>query len=779
MFLKRLIQFLFQIDSAASSTDKQQAEAALSQVSAALQAESNLSEDTKVALLTWARTIQNKLYDVPFKTDTDTDAPTETTPEPEAPPTNPDPDSSTETHPEPAPEPIPTPAPEVEKDPFQYVELSATDGNANKVTLQSALNTGSAIKILTPGTYPLTPLVLIKSQTLDLNGSTIKLNGRKYGGALFFLSGERPSIQNGTIQGSFDEPAVPLSDPNFFEGESLIGLYPYAYSNAKISNLKLHHSWGYAVCERTNAEAATLLGLPDGQTAAMARCYVYLNRTIARKESKPGYLGGQISTTATGDYVYKTAKMDLTPALSSMAPKLRGPQTNYQYISASNGLGYFRIISDRRIEYEFTVPGESEPVCRTALQGEAVRIPDGAIDVSVTTYCKASNASDWKIGEGADVRDVGYVIYLSNHVGGLDVQNCEMSFNSSLGMCGTSLGATYVKNCTSIGNGRLNRDSKPSHTTVGFIDIEDNPTCFVSLENITSDLETNGAMLGAVTASVKNWRGSTIIIYRGLSALVENSDAYIGLFSNDTPTELIIRNSTIRGATVNKLPDSVQTEHCTFYNCPIRTVNDSDGKYIYSNTYTSAGSALTGLVNICLKTPGGWNGAGLSTLEGSHAQLFINGSEDTPLGKWKPMIATGDCFGLQVDDTIYPNGFTICGAKIAPGRYRHPAKVDAMFGVFEGCDFDLSKREFCTVGKHMYDKPLEFNSCTIHNANNPLFGRNGTAAFGVGRGTVIVFKNCTIDKKDNICVTRANTPGITTAGVPTIEFINCTFGNES
>lgn len=776
MFLKRLIQFLFQIDSAASSTDKQQAEAALSQVSAALQAESNLSEDTKVALLTWARTIQNKLYDVPSKTDTDTDAPTETIPEPEAPPTNSNPDASTETNPKPAPEPIPTPAPEVEKDPFQYVELSATDGNANKVTLQSALNTGSALKILAPGTYPLTPPVLIKSQTLDLNGSTIKLNGRKYGGALFFLSGERPSIQNGTIQGSFDEPAVPLSDPNFFEGESLIGLYSYAYSNAKISNLKLHHSWGYAVCERTNDEAAVLLGLSDGQTAAMARCYVYLNRTTAGNESKPGYLGGQMSTTASGDYIYKTAKMDLTPALSSMAPKLRGPQTNYQYISASNGLGYFRIISDRRIEYEFTVPGEPEPVYRTALQGEAVRIPDGAIDVSVTTYCKASNASDWKIGEGADVRDVGYVIYLSNHVGGLDVQNCEMSFNSSLGMCGTSLGPTYVKNCTSIGNGRLNRDSKPSHTTVGFIDIEDNPTCFVSLENITSDLETNGAMLGAVTASVKNWRGGTVIIYRGLSALVENSDAYIGLFSDDTPTELIIRNSVIRGMTINKLPDSVQTEHCTFYNCPVRTVNDSDGKYVYSNTYTSAGSALTGLVNIYLKTPGGWSGAGLSTLEGSHTQLFINGSEDTPLGKWKPMIATGDCFGLQVDDTIYPNGFTIHGAKIAPGQYRHPAKVDAMFGVFEGCDFDLSKREFCTVGKHMYDKPLEFNSCTIHNANNPLFGRNGTAAFGVGRGTVIVFKNCIIDKKDNICVTRANTPGIATAGVPTIEFINCTFG---
>lgn len=781
MFLKRLIQFLFQIDSAASSTDKQQAEAALSQVSAALQAESNLSEDTKVALLTWARTIQNKLYGTSSKTDTDTgtDAPSETTPEPEVPPTNSNPDASTEANSEPAPEPIPTPAPEVEKDPFQYVELSATDGNANKVTLQSALNTGSAIKILTPGTYPLTPPVLIKSQILDLNGSTIKLNGRKYDGALFFLSGEHPSIQNGTILGSFDEPAVPLSDPNFFEGESLIGLYSYAYSNAKISNLKLHHSWGYAVCERMNAEAAALLGLPDGQTAAMARCYVYLNRTTASNESKPGYLGGQMSTTVTGDYVYKTAKMDLTPALSSMVPKLRGPQTNYQYISASNGLGYFRIISDRRIEYEFTVPGESEPVCRTALQGEAVRIPDGAIDVSITTYCKASNASYWKIGEGADARDVGYVIYLSNHVGGLDIQNCEMSFNSSLGMCGTSLGATYVKNCTSVGNGRLNRDSKPSHTTVGFIDIEDNPTYFVSLENITSDLETNGAMLGAVTASVKNWRGSTIIIYRGLSALVENADAYIGLFSNDTPTELIVRNSTIRGATVNKLPDSVQTEHCTFYNCPIRTVNDSDGKYIYSNTYTSAGSALTGLVNIYLKTPGGWNGAGLSTLEGSHAQLFINGSEDTPLGKWKPIIATGDCFGLQVDDTIYPNGFTICGAKIAPGQYRHPTKVDAMFGVFEGCDFDLSKREFCTVGKHMYDKPLEFNSCTIHNANNPLFGRNGRAAFGVGRGTVIVFKNCTIDKKDNICVTRANTPGIATSGVPTIEFIDCTFGDES
>lgn len=785
MFLKRLIQFLSQIDSAMSSKDRQQAEELLTKLSEALQAEPDLSEQTKTAFLAWMRTIQTKLYGSSSKTGTDTETPTEPDVSTDI---GSDSDAETEVKPEtPKPDPVPdvrpapstSIAPETTKDPFHYVELSATDGDANKISLQAALNIGADIKIRIPGTYPITPPVLIKSQTFDLNNSTIKLNGRKYDGALFFLSGEQPSIQNGTIQGSFDEPAVPLNDPNFFEGESLVGLYSYAYSNAKVSNLKLHHSWGYAVCERTNAETAALLGLPDGQTAAMARCYVYLNRMTARKDSKPGYLGGQMSITASGDYVYKTDKMDLTPALSSMTSKLRGPQTNYQYISASNGLGYFRIISDRRIEYEFTVPGESEPVCRTALQGEAVRIPDGAIDVSVTTYCKASNASDWKIGEGTDVRDVGYVIYLSNHVGGLDVQNCEMSFNSSLGMCGTSLGATYVKNCTSIGNGRLNRDSKPSHTTVGFIDIEDNPTCFVGLENITSDLETNGAMLGAVTASVKNWRGSTVIIYRGLSALVENSDAYIGLFSNDTPTELIIRDSIIRGMTINKLPDSVQTEHCTFYNCPVRTVNDSDGKYFYSNTYTSAGSALTGLVNIYLKTPGGWNGAGLSTLEGSHAQLFINGSEDTPLGKWKPMIATGDCFGLQVDDTIYPNGFTISGAKIAPGQYRHPTKVDAMFGVFEDCDFDLSKREFCTVGKHMYDKPLEFNSCTIHNANNPLFGRNGTAAFGVGKGTVIVFKNCTIDKKGNICVTRENTSGIATSGVPTIEFIDCTFGDGS
>lgn len=783
MFLKRLIQFLSQIDDSTSSKDRQQVEELLTELSEALKAEPDLSEQTKTALLAWMKAIQTKLYGSSSKTEPDTESPTEPD---ESTDVGADSDSETDVKPEtstPTPDIQPAPsaptAPETTKDQFQYVELSTTDGDANKATLQTILKTGFDVKILTPGTYPLTPPVLVNAQILDLNGSTIKLNGRKYGGALFCLGGINPSVQNGTIQGSFDEPAVPLSDPNFFEGESLIGLYPYAYSNAKISNLTLHHCWGYAVCERTNAEFAALLGLPDGQTAAMARCYVYLGRTMANKESKPGYLGGQMSTMDTGDYVYKTAKMDLTSALSSIAPKLRGPQTTYRYISASNGLGYFRIISDRRIEYEFTVPGESEPVCRTALQGEAVYIPDGATDVSVTTYCKASNASNWKIGEGADVRDVGYVIYLCNHVGGLDVQNCEMSFNSSLGMCGTSLGATYVKNCTSIGNGRLNRDSKPSHTTVGFIDIEDNPTCFVSLENITSDLETNGAMLGAVAASVKNWRGSTVIIYRGLTALVENSDAYIGLFSNDTPTELIIRNSTIRGATVNKLPDSVQTEHCTFYNCPVRTTNDSDGRYIYSNTYTSAGSALTGLVNLSLTTPGGWKNAGLSTLAGSHARLFINGAEDTPLGKWNPMVVTGDCFGLQVDDTIYPNGFIIHDAKIAPGQYRHPAKVDAMFGVFVGCDFDLSKREFCTVGKHMYDKPLEFNSCTIHNTNNPLFGRNGTATFGVGRGTVIVFKNCTIDKKDNICVTRANTPGISTAGVPTIEFIDCTFGDES
>ena len=186
MFLKRLIQFLSQIDSAMSSKDRQQAEELLTKLSETLQAEPDLSGQTKTAFLAWMRTIQTKLYGSSSKTGTDTEASTE----PDV-STDIGPDSDTETEvkpeiskPDPAPDVRPAPstsiAPETTKDQFHYVELSATDGDANKISLQTALNIGADIKIRIPGTYPVTPPVLIKSQTLDLNNSTIKLNGRKY-----------------------------------------------------------------------------------------------------------------------------------------------------------------------------------------------------------------------------------------------------------------------------------------------------------------------------------------------------------------------------------------------------------------------------------------------------------------------------------------------------------------------------------------------------------------------------------------------------------------------
>ena len=146
MFLKRLIQFLSQIDSVMSSKDRQQAEELLTKLSEALQAEPDLSGQTKTAFLAWMRTIQTKLYGSSSKTGTDTEASTEPDVSTDI---GPDSDTETEVKPEmPKPDPDPdvrpapsTPiAPEITKDPFYYVELSATDGDANKISLQTALN---------------------------------------------------------------------------------------------------------------------------------------------------------------------------------------------------------------------------------------------------------------------------------------------------------------------------------------------------------------------------------------------------------------------------------------------------------------------------------------------------------------------------------------------------------------------------------------------------------------------------------------------------------------
>lgn len=773
MSLKQLFNFLFRADKNPSEVDATQLKDALAQLRTALRDESALSDQTKSALFEWAQMINGKMGGASSQVEDSSIEPT---------PPDSDSDSAdteTDTEPvEPAPTPDLRPVPEAptEPDPFQYIALSTTDGDANKAVLQAALWSGADIKIAAVGTYPLTPPVIITSQTLDLNGATIIMNARKYDGALFCLTGENPAIQNGSIQGSFDEPAVPVSSPDFFEKESLVGLYPYGYSNAHVANVKLRRAWGYAICERTNEESAQLVGLPNGSLSMAARYYVYLDRTFETRESKPGYLGGLMAEDA-NRYSYTTAELDLTAAQSSILPHMSGSAETYRYISASNGLGYFRIISDERITYTFTVPSTT-PVVKTALQGEAVEIPDGATSVCLTTYCKKEHAAQWKIDDDP-ASDVGYVIYLSNYRGGLDVHDCEMTFNSSLGMCGTSLGPTYVKNCISYGNGRLDEESGPAQTTVGFIDVEDNPTCFVSLENIVSDFETNGAMLGAVTAHVKNWRGTTVLIYRGLSAIVEDSDGYIGLFSDDVTTELTIKNSIIRGKICNKLSNYVLTRNCTFYNCSVRTLNDSDSTYIYTNAYSGINNEIIGHLKTDIVTTGGLSVRALSLQKDSVVSLQTNGKENTLFGHWSPITATGDCYGLRVNDTIYPDGHMICDAVIKPGIYRHPAKADAMYGVFKNCIFDLSQREFCTIGKHMYDKTVEFEGCTIYNKDHMLFAREGTSPTGVGQGTHLIFRNCTIDSKANICMTRANTPGITTAGEPQIEFINCIFGEET
>ena len=107
MFLKRLIQFLSQIDNAMSSKDRQQAEELLTKLSEALQTEPDLSEQTKTAFLAWMRTIQTKLYGSSSKTGTDTETPTEPDVSTDI---GPDFDAETEAKPE---MPKPDPAPDV------------------------------------------------------------------------------------------------------------------------------------------------------------------------------------------------------------------------------------------------------------------------------------------------------------------------------------------------------------------------------------------------------------------------------------------------------------------------------------------------------------------------------------------------------------------------------------------------------------------------------------------------------------------------------------------
>lgn len=659
----------------------------------------------------------------------------------------------------------------VSADEWYTVTLSETDGDANKSALQEALDNHKKVVIAT-GVYPLTPSVTVRSGILDLGNSVITSTARKFDGGLICLEGEGPTVQNGELAGNFHEQSPSVSSDLFWEKESLVAPVTGSYTDAVVDNVRLHNCWGYAISERGNLNwsSITRIGIPDEH-----KNYVY--KTDASR------WGSTVTETSDG---YECTSVDIPIDNFAGTPRCK-------YVYAHGGLGYYRVISDEKVKYTFKLSDGTEDISYD-WQGMPVSIPSDAVSVSVTLRWKKGN-TNWKsyptytCADGIDIRQYkGFTLRFSDYAGGLTVRNCKTYYNSSLGMTGGSVGTTLAIGCESWGNGHPEEGVSDSQTTVGFIDIEDVVTPYIELRNCTSKDELHFAMLGALHTTVDRCTadGDTLI-YRGIDATVSDTDSPIGTFSLDVETPVSVKNCIIRGSVCNRLPASVYTDGCTFYNVPVRPSEyDVNGTYIYTKStqgvmpngtrVTGAGD-ITGVcdanIEIQYNTGNMWSAPSVFGVfapePGSDVRIACNAAGASDMLTYG-LQADDNCYGVTLDDTLLPCGNIISGCTFTPGKYVHRANPKYMHGTFENCTFNLDGGAFFTTAAHMYDKKVVFRNCVIHNSKNFLFNAYGSV--GIGRGNEFVFEQCMIDDVNKIAATRENTSGVATAGVPTITIID-------
>lgn len=686
-------------------------------------------------------------------------------------------------------------------------------GLQNANVLQEALSQGGTVTLY-PGEYPLEPLIVtVDSCTLDMNGSTLTSTVEKYsGGGLINLRGNNPVIKNGVLAGLYDEHNVDESQAAetgvIWEQESLVSLTPSGYSNAVVENMKLHNCWGYAICERGTPYRASWTAKIDDDNMDC--------------DTTNNAVGGTITETDDGGYEYVTRDFSLTDIPSAFRKNLQPP---YKRICAQFA-GYFRIISDKKIEYTFkdadgAVIGDSIP----EVPGMPIEIPEGATTASVKAFWDAGNEK-WKhyTDDGKTVyRHIG-LWFMDDFVGNLTVKGCHTYNNYSLGMVGGGTGKTTAQNCISWGNGRIyDGETYKDRGTAGFIDIEDTPSPYVELDHCYSHDENHFALLGAYNAKVTNCSGKDVIIYGGFGADIStDADATVtsetgeaveagvypgaggcGTSAASVKTPVTVTNCKMGNFTSGvHAPENVVGTDCTVCNKAVDSLPGfvtGDNTFIYDQSNVPMGS-ISGVVKMTIRQTNSakcFYGCNVfAPGEGSTVKLEINA---TPEGSFyvEPGIRgaeTGTYYVDECDDSFYPNGNIVYGAKITPGSVFHNGAAAKVAGTFDHCTIDTSNRSLFYPELHAYGVIVVFNKCIIHNSENCIFGvyDNGTTNGRYGWGgvansettprCVFTFENCDFDN-DNyqsmIYATTSENGKVTTSGTPKLVFNNCTVNGKA
>lgn len=657
------------------------------------------------------------------------------------------------------------------------VELDANDGTANRETLQTALVSNKYVKIKT-GEYPIDPEIIINSATLDLGGSVLTdSTDRENSGTVFQLIGDSPTIQNGSIKGACYTTFTGTSDPLYYEGRRLVSPMSGAYSNALVKNLDLSHTWGYAISGSGQSYVdSPISGIGfDGNYQPYATKYSVqivgkigsVGTTLA---SSTENIGGSVSQTDSGyEYLSATIPLNLVYAAQEKVDGLMTYHGKPKYVAIGTGRAT-KHFGDGDISFIFEISDGSVQTVN-ALQGALVEIPENATSLAVKIYMS------WEFLSGDSYRNPArYVMYFTYYNGGLTVTDCNLHENGNLGMTGSSLGSTYVYNCTSTLNGRAGGSgTSTGQTTSGFIDCEEDPPCYILIQNCTSTEETNSAMLNVITGDVKDCNFVSCLSYGGKWINFDNvqCSGYIGLntsgVSNRVTKVTVTNSSGICGTGLNfdvsdgnlsqtYMPENVYTKNCTFYNSqPIRPKSVSENCEYYWNGSNVARAEISGIVEAKVHplVSNGWgymfSHGHFAPAEGSSVEIYANEwaslYNKTYAGKDNWLEITGDAWVDFSDTAILPNGYTLTGCTFTTGSVSLAGKDDSskFAGTYQDCVFNLDNNPFYKnfSGTYPSDQLIYFTGCTINNKNNYLYDGNVSSAF--------TFLDCVIADENKIC----------------------------
>ena len=556
------------------------------------------------------------------------------------------------------------------------VVLSGTDGLANRCRLNELLAVGDVR--LAPGEYPIMPGVVIDGHTLDLGGA--RLIGAVtplYDGAYIELRGQSPCLRNGSFAGHYSSaPGEAGYNHVEYDGigiETAVGLPVGDFSDALIKGVTFEHVSGYVICPRGDSSAVRHMSAMTWATDGWQR-------------------------------------FSLTP--------------EYPLITARHGIGYGYQISTEPVRYRFYAEDGDLIGEASGIPGEAICVPDGAVEVGVLTS-----------GEY-----VQYVLCEYKHDNSLTIDGCVFRCNQRLGIVNLP-GVSVVLDCVSVSNGY----PRENHTgitwdcsTTGFMDIEDVQSPRLTVIDCTSEGENLGVASRAYELVVDGCRCS-VQVYGGWTADVYNHIGRVCHSDDHVKTRISVHESELLGMAGVHIGPKFEVENSVIELCPALNRIRGFNCVIGEEYARSVCVYLDGVVHGRIFGRDGW--FELGTKDGSDLYIDVSADDTSSV-----RAAVSDCWGLSSNLLVIPNKHVIqeCQFRLTePRAYRQwitGIVADGFCGAYEDCDFTVTVDEPFRATAAWMDAPVEltFRRCRFSVEGGLVLTR------GFKADSVIRFEGCTL-----------------------------------